>query len=92
MKIPYPKAILGVMVVLAVGLVLFFALSSNLADGLERTMEDANVEEGESFYHAPLDYGSGYFSALTAGIVGLILTLLLIVAIGRIVRKRNART
>jgi len=92
MRIPYSKAILGVIIILAVGLVLFFALSSSLADGLEKTMEDANVEEGESFYHPPLDYGSGYFSALVAGIVGLILTLLLVVGIGRVVRKRNART
>lgn len=92
MRIPYPKAIIGVIFILAVGLVLFFALSSNLSDGLEKTMEDADVEEGESLYHAPLDYGSGYFSALAAGIIGLVLTSLVVVGIGKIVERRNAET
>ncbi|MFQ6127511.1 MAG: hypothetical protein ACE5QW_01200 [Thermoplasmata archaeon] len=92
MKVPYLKAILAVLLILAVGLVLFFAFSSELADGLEKTMERGNVEEEEPFFRAPLDYGSDYFTAFLAGLVGLVLTLLLTIGLGMSVRRRNERT
>ncbi|MFQ6107030.1 MAG: cobalt transporter [Thermoplasmata archaeon] len=92
MKIPYLKAFAALLVILVVGLALFVIFSSSLADGLEKTMELGDVEEEEPFYHAPLDYGSDYFSAFMAGLIGLAFALLLTIGVAMVVRRRDART
>jgi hypothetical protein len=78
--------------ILAIGLALFFAISAGLPDGLEKTMELGDVEEGEPYHDAPLDYGSDYPTSLAMGALGLTLVLLLILGFAIIVRNRNART
>ena len=70
----YLKAIAGIIAIFAVGLVFFFIFSAPFGDGLERTMEEAGIEEGEPIYQAPFDYGSDYVGALVAGLIGFALT------------------
>jgi Sec-independent protein secretion pathway component TatC len=71
----YLKAIAGIFVLFAIGLVFFFIFSAPYGDGLEKTMEEAGIEEGEPVYQAPLNYGEDYVTALIAGIVGFGLTI-----------------
>jgi hypothetical protein len=92
MKLPGIKPLISVLIILAVGLAFFFAVSADLPDGLERTVEHGDVEEGEPYYDAPLDYGGDYTSALLAGFLGLVLALLIVIGLGLILRKRNAQT
>ena len=92
MRLPGAKSLAVLLVILAVGLALFFAFSADLSDGLEKTMELGEVEEGKPYYRAPLDYGSGYFASLLAGLLGLTLILLIVIGFGVIVRRRDART
>jgi cobalt/nickel transport protein len=66
----YWMAFLGLMVAFAVGLAGYFAFSSNYGDGLERTMQDNGVSEGEPIYTAPMSYGDSYGGAFLAGAVG----------------------
>jgi cobalt/nickel transport protein len=66
----YLKAILGIIILFAIGLVFYFIFSASYGDGLEKTMENAGVEEGEPVYHAPLDYGEDYLTAFFAGLLG----------------------
>jgi len=54
----------------SVGLVGFYIFSADKPDGLEDTMEDSGLEEGEPVWHAPLDYGDTYASTLIMGFVG----------------------
>ncbi|MBC7107258.1 MAG: cobalt transporter [Methanomassiliicoccales archaeon] len=64
------KAIVGIIILFAIGLVFYFIFSAPYGDGLEKTMENAGVEEGEPVYHAPLDYGEDYVTAFFAGLLG----------------------
>lgn len=68
-------AMIGIVIVFAIGLVGFFMFSADKGDGLEKTMEDAGVSEGEPVYQAPLSYGEDYPTAFFAGIIGVVLTL-----------------
>jgi hypothetical protein len=49
--------------------------SADKGDGLEKTMEEAGISEGEPVYQAPLSYGEDYPSAFVAGIIGVMITL-----------------
>lgn len=77
-----------IFVAFAVGLVLFFIFSAPYGDGLEKTMEDAGVEEGEPVYRAPLDYGKNYSTAFAMGILGFVVVLVSAYALGRVLRKK----
>jgi len=68
--------IVWIIVVFSIGLVGFFIFSADKGDGLEKTMEDAGVSEGEPVYQAPLSYGEDYPSAFAAGVIGIIITLI----------------
>ncbi|MEM2943889.1 MAG: hypothetical protein QXN93_05075 [Methanomassiliicoccales archaeon] len=83
------KAILGIVALFAVGLVLYFIFSAEYGDGLEKTMENAGVEEGEPIYHAPLDYGEDYITAFFAGLVGFVLVFAISYGYFRIAAKRE---
>ena len=69
------KAAAVLVAAFAVGLVFFFIFSAPYGDGLERTMENAGVEEQEPVYRAPLDYGGNYPAALAMGCLGFIMVL-----------------
>jgi hypothetical protein len=74
----YAKALVGVLVIFAIGLVGFFAFSAMYGDGLEKVMEDNGVSEGEPVYTAPLSYGDDYGGALVAGLVGFAIVFVVI--------------
>lgn len=73
-------ASLAILLVFALALPLYFLFSSEGADGLERTMSDAGVEEQEQILSAPFSYGEEYFTALFAGLLGFLAVAL--VALG----------
>ena len=82
------KAMAAIFAAFAVGLVLFFIFSAEYGDGLEKTMENAGVEESEPVYHAPLDYGEDYPAAFAMGALGFFIVLGSAYALGRLMRKR----
>ena len=85
----YLLAGVAILLILAIGLVGYFAFSAAYGDGLERTMEDSGVEESEPFWSAPLNYGEDYIGALFAGAVGFTLVLLLILGYLYLVKRRK---
>jgi cobalt/nickel transport system permease protein len=66
------QATVAITVVFALALPLYFIYSSEGADGLEKTMEDAAVPEDEPLLTSPFSYGETYFAALFAGILGFV--------------------
>lgn len=85
----YLKAIVAILVIFAIGAIGYWVFSSELPDGLEKTMEEAGVEEQEPIYQAPLSYGEDYFSYVLMGFVGFISILLISLAIGKAMAKKN---
>ncbi|UCF08650.1 MAG: cobalt transporter [Thermoplasmata archaeon] len=85
----YVKAISGIIVLFCLGLVFYFAFSAPYGDGLERTMEEGEAEEGEPSYAAPFDYGDDYANALAAGILGFIIVLLCVLLFAKFMRKKD---
>lgn len=79
------QATAAIMVAFALALPLYFIYSSEGADGLEQTMEDAGVGEGEVLLSSPFSYGETYFAALFAGILGFIAVALLGLAIMKMI-------
>jgi hypothetical protein len=91
MERKHAKAILALLVVFAVGLVGFYAFSAMYGDGLERTMQDSGVQEGESQYTAPLDYGGNYGGSLLMGIIGFVLVLIIVLSFLLVARSRRTK-
>jgi hypothetical protein len=85
----YVIAIFGIMALFAAGLVFFFLYAEPYGDGLERTMEDGEVEEEEPSYSAPLNYGDNYFTALIMGIIGFLIVLLCVLLYTKFLRKKD---
>lgn len=83
------KAIVAVLIIFAVGAVGYWIFSSELPDGLERTMEEAGIEEQPPVYQAPLSYGEDYASYVLTGFIGFVSVLLVSLAIGKLMAKRN---
>jgi hypothetical protein len=75
--------------IFAIGLVFFFIFSAPYGDGLEKTMEEADAEEGEPMYEAPLDYGEDYLTAFAMGVIGFFAVLLVILVLGRFMGKKD---
>jgi len=82
------KAIAVMMAAFAVGLVFFFIFSASFGDGLERTMENAGVEEPDPVYKAPLDYGGNYPAAFVMGALGFFIVLGAAYILGKLSGKR----
>ncbi len=78
-----------IIVVFALGLIMFFIFSAPYGDGLEKTMEEAEVEEGEAVYEAPLDYGENYHTALVMGIVGFIAVFVVLILLGKALGRKD---
>lgn len=70
------QATAAIIIAFALALPLYFVYSSEGADGLEKTMEDAAVAEGEPLLTSPFSYGETYFAALFAGILGFVVVAL----------------
>lgn len=87
----YLKATAAILAVFAIGLVGFYIFSSMYGDGLERTMEDSGVSEGEPVYHAPLDYGGDYGTSLMMGLVGFALVILVVLLWWFMIRARKVK-
>jgi len=85
----YANAALGIMVLFAIGLVLFFMFSASMGDGLETVMDLAGVEEGEPLFGGLMSYGENYLAALVAGVVGFAAVFIAVFAYFR--RSRPAR-
>jgi preprotein translocase subunit Sss1 len=87
----YLKAAAAILVVFAIGLVGFYVFSSMYGDGLEKTMEDSGVSEGEPVYHAPLDYGGDYATSLIMGLVGFAIVMLVVLLWWFVIRTKKAK-
>jgi ABC-type transport system involved in multi-copper enzyme maturation permease subunit len=92
MERKYKKAILGILIAFAIGLVGFYAFSAMYGDGLEKVMEDNGVEEADQIWTAPLDYGEAYLGSLVMGIVGFSIIFFLFLGLYLVVRKRKKAT
>jgi cobalt/nickel transport protein len=88
----YAKGIIGIVAIFAVGLVLFFIFSAGYGDGLERTIEEAGVEEQDPVYSAPLDYGEDWPTAFLAGIVGFTVVFVVVIAYLKVSNRRKSET
>lgn len=85
----YIKAIVAILVIFAIGAIGYWVFSSELPDGLEKTMEEAGVEEQEPIYRAPLSYGEDYLSCILMGVVGFISVLIVSFIIGKAMAKKD---
>ena len=85
------RAVVAIIVVFALALPLYFLYASAGKDGLEKTMENANVAEGEPPLASPFSYGQDYFSALFAGLLGFLSVALVALGIMKLVRMRGSR-
>ena len=83
-------AIGTIIALFAIGLIGFFMFSAPYSDGLEKTMENGDVEESEQVYSAPLDYGDNYPLAFSMGCLGFAVILLAIYFISWLLRKSDA--
>jgi cobalt/nickel transport protein len=86
----YTKAAVGIIAIFAVGLVFFFIFSAGFGDGLERTIEEAGLEEQDPVYSAPLDYGDDWLTAFLAGIVGFAVVFVVVIAYLKISNRRKS--
>ncbi len=92
MEKKYKKAIVGILIAFAIGLVGFYAFSAMYGDGLEKVMEDNGVEEADQIWTAPLDYGEAYLGSLVMGIVGFFIVFILFLGLYLVVKKRKRST
>ena len=83
------RAICIILCIFAAGLVFFFIFSEPYCDGLEKTMEEGEVEEGEPVYQAPLDYGSNYSMSLAMGVLGFFVVFLVILVLGHLLGRKD---
>jgi cobalt/nickel transport protein len=83
------RIILMILCIFAAGLVFFFLFSAPYGDGLEKTMEEGEVEEDEPVYQAPLDYGDNYLASFAMGVVGFFVVLLVLLVLGRLLGRKD---
>jgi cobalt/nickel transport system permease protein len=83
------RAAVAILIVFALALPLYFLYASAGKDGLEKTMENANVAEGKPPLASPFSYGQDYFSALFAGLLGFLAVALVTLGMMRLVRMRG---
>lgn len=81
------QATFSILLVFALALPLYFIYSSEGMDGLERTMDDAGVSEGEAVISSPFSYGEDYIAALLAGILGFLAVALVAGAVATVLKK-----
>lgn len=86
----YVKAVLGIVVLFAIGLMFYFMFSATSGDGLEKTMEESGIREHGPVYTAPFAYGDDYFAALVAGLIGAGITFGIVYGYLRVVRMKRS--
>lgn len=84
------KAVLGIVVLFAIGLMLYFMFSATYSDGIEKTMEQSGIQEHRPVYTAPFAYGDDYFTALVAGLIGAGITFGTVYGYLRVVRRKRS--
>ncbi|OGS56709.1 MAG: hypothetical protein A3K60_02465 [Euryarchaeota archaeon RBG_19FT_COMBO_56_21] len=85
------QASLAVLVVFALALPLYFLYSSEGMDGLERTMDDAGIEEENAMLASPFGYGESYFAVLFAGVIGFVAVALIALGLLRAIGSTKFR-
>ncbi|MEM2891895.1 MAG: energy-coupling factor ABC transporter permease [Thermoplasmata archaeon] len=83
---------LAIIVVFAAMIPFYIIYSSEGEDGLERTMSESGVEEGEPLLNSPFSYGETYFQILLAGIIGFAAVLAIVAAVLGLARTRGSET
>ncbi|MCU0852063.1 MAG: energy-coupling factor ABC transporter permease [Thermoplasmata archaeon] len=86
------KAAFAILFVFALLVPLYFLYSSEGADGLERTISEAGVEEGEQVLAAPFSYGETYFGMFFAGLLGFVAVAMLALSVLRIFRREQTKS
>lgn len=86
------KASFAVLFVFALVVPLYFLYASQGADGLEQTIAEAGIEEGDQVLAAPFGYGETYFSMFFAGLLGFVVVALLALSILRIFRRTQTKS
>jgi ABC-type dipeptide/oligopeptide/nickel transport system permease subunit len=82
------RAVVAIIIVFALALPLYFLYASAGKDGLDKTMENADVTEGTPTIESPFSYGEDYFSALFAGLLGFLAVALAALGIMKLVGLR----
>jgi hypothetical protein len=85
------RTFIVIAVVLALGLVFFYAFSAPYGDGLEMTMEEGEAEEGEAAFEAPLTYGEDHFTSFVMGLVGFAVLVVVFLGVGRALPDKGKR-
>lgn len=83
------QATVAILIVFALALPLYFVYSSEGADGLEKTMDDAGIGEGEPLLASPFSYGETYFAALFAGMLGFVAVALVGLGVMKLMRAER---
>ena len=87
--------LLGVFVLFAVLVPVYFAVSNGPPDGLDKQLEENHVQEKEPVYNPPfsqlIDYGSDISSYIVNGLIGGIVVLVIGLILARILSVRGSR-
>ncbi len=87
--------LLGVFVLFAVLVPVYFAVSNGLPDGLDKQLEENQVQEKEPVYNPPfnqlIDYGSDIPLYIVNGLIGGIMVLVIGLILARILSVRSSR-
>ena len=81
----------AIAVVFAILLPLYYVFGYGKNDSLERTIEQANGNQGGPTYNAPFSYGGSYLESLVFGILGMVLVFAVFYALFLVMRKRRMR-
>ena len=87
--------LLGVFVLFAVLVPVYFAVSNGLPDGLDKQLEENRVQEKEPVYNPPfsqlIDYGSDIPLYIVNGLIGGIVVLIIGLILARILSARGSK-
>lgn len=83
-------ALIGVFILFAVLVPVYWAVSNGYPDGLDRLLEQQNVEEKEPAYSPPLaelqDYGATMPLYVLSGVGGALIVLGVLLLVGKIAK------
>lgn len=83
---------LAVIVVFAAMIPFYIIYASEGEDGLEKTMSESGVSEGQPVLASPFDYGETYFQILLGGILGFAAVFAVLIAALGLVRAWGSRS